>query len=389
MKTKLAVRGARLFDGEAFHEGPALVLIENGRIQAVDLTGALPPQEATLVDLGTATLLPGLVDTHTHLTWDPDGDPTQLATESNAVLVGRAHHHAQQALHAGVTTLRDLGDRGFATLQLRDQYRSGAPLGPELLVAGPAITPTNGHCWFLGGEADTRSQVVAAVAERASKGTDWVKVMATGGFSTANSNPFQPHYDLEQMSALVREAREHDLPVTAHAHAFSGIAIAVEAGVQGIEHGTFYTERGIVLDPATVEAMARKGIWAGVTIARPRDDRPPEQQEIVHQIVPRALELMRAGVPVVVCTDAGINAAKPHDVFPSDLVFVASRGFTNLEALTAATSRAAACCGVADRKGRIVPGYDADLVAVPANPLHELETILDVRAVFRSGHRVR
>ncbi|GGM72961.1 hypothetical protein GCM10012275_49480 [Longimycelium tulufanense] len=383
------VRAARMFDGEVLHEGPVLLVLEAGRIRDVDLTGAPPPRGVELVEFADSTLLPGLVDAHSHLAWDPDQPAEKIATEDEASLLARTRRHAEKALRAGVTTVRDLGDRAFVSLKARNEYRAGQAIGPELLVAGPPITRTGGHCWYLGGEADARDEVVAAVVERARLGVDLVKVMATGGFTSKNSNPFQPAYSLEQLTALVRAAHEHKLRVTAHAHATAGIATAIEAGVDGVEHCTFVSENGVALDPELVETMAAKGIWVGTTIGRERPGRPPEAARLIKQLLPNALELRRRGVPLVLCTDAGINETRPHDVLPSDLVYAAHRGFTNQDVLTIATSDAAASCNVGDRKGRIAPGYDADLIAVPGNPLHRIENLLDVQAVFRGGHRVR
>jgi imidazolonepropionase-like amidohydrolase len=373
-----------MFDGDDLHDGPALILVEDGRIHDVDRTGAAPPDGVELVDLGALTVLPGFIDAHTHLAWDPQGKHEQLATTDIATLLTRARSHAEQALQVGVTTLRDLGDRGFVTAMLRAEDG-----GPELLVAGPPITRTGGHCWFLGGQADTREQLVAAVTERADRRVDWVKVMATGGFSTDGSNPGRPQYTVEHLTALVEAAHSHGLPVTAHAHAATGIAAAVAAGVDGVEHCTFHTEHGAALDHRILQTMADKGIWAGVTVSRPRDDRPEWIQAIVTGIVPRAAELLRAGVGVVLSTDGGIVPTKRHDGLPADLVYAASRGLTARQVLTAATASAAAACHVGDRKGRILPGYDADLIAVAGNPLHRIETILDVQAIFLRGHRVR
>ncbi|MEC3977745.1 metal-dependent hydrolase family protein [Amycolatopsis sp. H20-H5] len=385
----LAIRAAGLFDGQKYLAGPVLVLSENGSVIDVDCSGVLPPEHADLLDLGDLTLLPGLVDAHTHLSWEPRGNPEHLLSEDSERLLARARLHADQALSAGITTLRDLGSRGFDLLSLREDYRRGRAVGPELLVSGPPITPSNGHGWFLGGVADSLDQVIAAVAERARRGVDWVKVMATGGFTTQGSDPARPSYDLETMAALVRSAHAHGLPVTAHAHATSGIAALVEAGVDGIEHCTFYTSRGAVLDSALVEAMADQGIRAGITLARPQGAPEPWIQEILDCVVPHAGELMKAGVRVALCTDAGINPARPHDVLPADLVYAADRGLTGLQVLRAATSVAAEVCGVGHCKGRIAPGYDADLIAVSGNPLHDIRAILGVRAVVRAGQRVR
>lgn len=385
----LAIRAAGLFDGQNFLAGPVLVLSENGRVIDIDWSGALPPEHADVLDLGDLTLLPGLVDAHTHLSWDPQRNPEQILSEDDECLLARAHLNASKALSAGITTLRDLGSRGFDLLNLRDDYRHGRIVGPELLVSGPPITRSNGHGWFLGGVADSLDQVIEAVAERARRGVDWVKVMATGGFTTQGSDPSRPNYDLETLTALVRSAHVHGLPVTAHAHATSGIADLVEAGVDGIEHCTFYTSRGAVLDATLVEAMAERGIRAGITLARPQGVPEPWIQEILDRVVPHADELMRAGVRVALCTDAGINPARPHDVLPADLVYAADHGLSSRQVLAAATSVAAEVCGVGHRKGRIAAGYDADLIAVSGNPLHDIRAILEVCAVVRAGLIVR
>lgn len=383
----LGVRAARCFDGHTLQEGPVLVLVRDGLIVDVDRTGAAAPEGTELVELGDCTLLPGLIDSHVHLSWDPLGRHEDMATTATDVLVARAQRHAEQALHAGVTTLRDLGDRAFATVDLRDTWASG----PELLVAGPPITPTRGHCWFLGGEADTRDDVVAAVAERAARRTDWVKVMATGGFSTSGTDPVVPHYPPATLTALVEAAHGHGLPVAAHAHATAGIADAVAAGVDTVEHCTFHAHDrpGVVVDARTVEAMAARGTCASITVARARADRPQWIQDVVNRMGARALALLAAGVPVALSTDAGIIPTKPHDVLPADLVHAAGLGLTNQQVLTAATATAARACGIAHRAGRLTPGYGADLLAVAGNPLHTITALLDVRAVFKAGVRTR
>ncbi|MGH7869617.1 MAG: amidohydrolase family protein, partial [Candidatus Dormibacteraceae bacterium] len=243
--------------------------------------------------------------------------------------------------------------------------------------------------WYLGCKVDTIDALIAAVQERADRGVDWVKVMATGGFRTQGSDPFVTQYTVEQLTTLVHAAHEHGMPIAAHAHATSGIAAAVAAGVDGIEHCTFVSEQGAVLDQATVEAMAARGIWAGITIAQPRDDLSSTTLAILEKKWGNVRTLMHSGVHVVFSTDAGIYSTKPHDVLAKELIYVASQGFTNLEVLTAATSIAADSCHVGHRKGRIAPHYDADVIAIPGNPLRNINELLNIQAVFRAGHRVR
>jgi len=180
-----ALRAKRLFDGEVLHTGAPLVVGCGGRISGVDLAGTSVSEELPVTDLGDVTLLPGLIDAHVHLVFDPAGDHvTQMQADPDEVLLQRMHRHAQAALRAGITTVRDLGDRSYLASVLRERYRAQAQAGPEILVAGPPITRSGGHCWFLGGQADTPEELAAAVAERAARGVDVIKVMATGGIIT-------------------------------------------------------------------------------------------------------------------------------------------------------------------------------------------------------------
>jgi imidazolonepropionase-like amidohydrolase len=335
--------------------------------------------------------MPGFVDAHTHLVWDPHGPPEALATTPEAVLLDRARQHARQALQAGVTTVRDLGDRNFVTVTVGHECRTNPSAGADILTAGPAITRTDGHCWYLGSVADTSAALAEAVQLRSARGTQWVKIMATGGFRTAGSDPFVPQYTTEQLTVVVQTARRYHLPVTAHAHATGGIANAIAAGVDGVEHCSFHTPHGPVLDRALIETMLAKGIWAGLTIGRPqpRAHLPPAFVPMLEQRWTRVRTLVSAGVNCAFSTDAGISAAKPHDVLPLELTYAASQGLSNAVVLAAATSHAAASCHVGDRKGYLKPGYDADILAIPGNPLHTIEAILGPRAIFRLGHRIR
>lgn len=357
---RIGIRARQMFDGYRFQRGPVLVVVEDGRISAVDFAGSACP-DMNLVDLGESTLLPGLVDAHAHLCWDPDGRPEDLAGDPHAVLVGRARRHAAAALRSGITTIRDLGDRDYAALALREEYRQKTTVGPELVVSGPPLTRSGGHCWFLGGVADSVEELVDAVQERAARGADWIKVMATGGFVTTASDPWQPQYGSGQLAAVVAAAEQVGLPVTAHAHATAGIAAAVAAGVDGIEHCTFLSEGSAAASPDVVEAIVAQGVWCW---------------------------LIDAGARVALSTDAGVAPGRRHDVLPDDLVYLSRHGFTSTEVLTGATAAAAASCGLGHRKGRIAPGYDADLLAVAAGVDHDPAGLCDVKAVWRSGTQV-
>jgi imidazolonepropionase-like amidohydrolase len=388
----LAVRGTGLFDGVVSVRGPVLILIEAGRIVDVDTSGARPPDHAEFVDVGEATLLPGLIDAHVHLAFQPDADDpvSDVVDVADEVLLERMHANAARALAVGITTVRDLGDRRFLAGRLRERYQRGAVVGPEVLWSGPPITPTRGHCWFLGGETDGPDAIRAAVAERAGHGVDVIKIMATGGLLTPGFGLHESQYGLAELQIAVQVAHAHGLPITAHAHGPQGIADAVAAGVDGVEHCTFVTVDGVSMDEKTVHQMAAAGTFVGATEAW-RPDGPvlsPVVASRLEQCWRNFARMHRAGVPVVCCSDAGIGPRKPHDVLPHGLILFSRIGFTNAEALASATSLAAQACGVADRKGRLLPGYDADLLAVAGDPLADLHAVLDVQAVFCSGRRV-
>ncbi|MFI1971290.1 amidohydrolase family protein [Streptomyces cinnamoneus] len=385
----LALRAARLFDGESLRTGPVMILTDNGRIVDVDFTGAHPPEGWAFTDLGDVTVMPGLVDAHSHLVFDPDGHAErQMVHDDDETVLARMRGHAARALRAGVTTVRDLGDRGYLALRLRDEFAAGV-MGPHIVASGPPLTLTRGHCWYLGGEADDAEQAVAAVAARARRGADLVKVMATGGMSTTGSDPGGSQYDLAALRAVTEAAHRLGLPVTAHAHGAAGIADAVAAGVDGVEHCTFITASGVRPDPATVDAMAAAGTFVGATVVRPREGMPAEVLRTIEPYWRNQEAMHRRGVRVVCCTDAGINPHKPHDVLPGDLAYFASQVAPNVEALASVTSLAALSCGLGDRKGRIAPGRDADLLVIPGNPVHDIAAVREVRAVYRAGRPVK
>ena len=301
----------------------------------------------------------------------------------------RARRHAEAALSAGITTIRDLGDRDYATLSLREEYRQGTTLGPELLVSGPPLTRSGGHCWFLGGEADSSEALIAAVKERAARGVDWIKVMATGGFTTAGTDPWQPQYNSDQLVAVVEAAHRVGLPVTAHAHATAGIAAAVAAGVDGIEHCTFLSESGVAASPDVIEAIVARGVWCGITIPRLVPGMPEDIVALVQDMWRNIRQLIDSGAHVALSTDAGVGPQKPHDVLPLELAYLSRHGFTGTEVLSGATAAAAASCGLGHRKGRIAPGYDADLLAVASGLDQDLAGLCDVKAVWRKGTQVQ
>ncbi|WP_189334089.1 amidohydrolase family protein [Actinoplanes ianthinogenes] len=391
----LAVRADRLFDGVSANpvEKPT-VLIENGRILAVRSGGDLPA-DAEVADLGAVTLLPGLVDSHVHLVFDASPDPVGRLAEADdeqALVTMRAN--ARLALASGITTVRDLGDRGYLSLRLRDKPTADPAAGPLLLTAGPPITTGTGHCWFLGGGVGSGPEAIrAAVREHADRGVDVIKLMATGGELTPGTASHVSQFGVAELRAAADEAHRCGLPVTVHAHGGPGIADAVAAGVDMIEHGTFMTADGAAADPAVVEAIAAAGIPIGATVALkpvPGVARPPRIEMMLPLLIRVFLELRAAGIPLVCSSDSGIGPLKPADALAyGPAMMVNLLGVAPAEALRSVTSVAARACGLGDRKGRIASGYDADLLAVVGDPLTDPAALPTVAAVFRAGHRVR
>jgi imidazolonepropionase-like amidohydrolase len=383
------IRAGALFDGVSgtLLTDPVLV-IDGPTIVAVD-HGVEPPPGADVVDLVGATLLPGLIDTHVHLAFDASADPVAaLAGRDDSAALAAMSAAGRAALRGGVTTIRDLGDRDFLSLGLR-----GASDLPTIVTAGPPITTPAGHCHFLGGQTEpTPDAVRFAVRERAERGVDVIKVMASGGTMTAGTRQELSQFTPELLRAVVDEAHRLGLPVTAHAHGTSAIRDAVDAGVDGMEHVSFWTADGVD-DPGDlvrriVDSRVAVGITGGV-VPTPGMSPPPAVAMRMPRIIANTRSLYEAGAHIVLGTDAGIGPPKPHDVLRYGIVQTAAGiAMQPVAALRTATSTAAAACGLAGRKGRLAPGFDADILAVDGNPLADLAALHSIRAVFARGTRV-
>ncbi|MEW9549760.1 amidohydrolase family protein [Nonomuraea sp. NPDC050783] len=386
------LRAAWLYDGT----GPGLIsdpvlVLDGGTIAAVGPPGGVP-EGATVVDLGGATLLPGLIDTHVHLAFDASSDPVgNLAGRDAAAALAAMAAAARRAARGGVTTVRDLGDRDYLSLALRGAAASDRSL-PTIVAAGPPITTPGGHCHYLGGTATGMEGVRAAVRERAERGADIIKIMASGGNLTPGTRPELPQFTPEELRAAVAEAHRHRLPVTAHAHGTRAVADAVAAGVDGLEHVTFMSANGVDPAPdALVKAIAGRGIALGITLgAVPGEGSamPPAMAAGLPTLTANVRRLHRAGARIVAGTDAGVGPAKPPDVLRWAVGRLPDIGLTSAEALHAATRLAAEVCGLGDRKGRLAPGYDADVLAVGGDPLRDLAALHDIRAVYVRGERL-
>jgi imidazolonepropionase-like amidohydrolase len=381
-----ALRAAWLFDGtSATLRANPVIILDGSAIAAVGYDIA-PPQQADLVDLDGATLLPGLIDTHVHLAFDASADPVaSLAARDDTETLAAMTIAARTALRGGVTTVRDLGDRSYLSLHLRG--KAGLP---TIVAAGPPITTPGGHCHFLGGAARPGTEGVrAAVRDHAERGVDVIKVMASGGIMTPGTWEDRAQFSAAELCAAVDEAHRHGLPVTAHAHGTQAIADAAAAGVDGLEHVSFWSADGVDTPPESLlRQIAGKGIVVGATAGFAPvagEELDPATARRMPQIIANMIRLHQAGAPAVAGTDAGISPLKPHDVLRYAVAEFGWIGIGPAQALQAVTSVAAGVCGLAHRKGRLALGYDADILAVDGNPLSDPDAIHHIRAVYAAG----
>jgi imidazolonepropionase-like amidohydrolase len=364
------------------------VVLDGSTITSVGSALAVP-DGATVVDLAGATLLPGLVDGHVHLIFDASEDPVSaLAGRDDAAAFVAMMSFARAAARGGVTTLRDLGDRGYLTLGLRRAAVTDPTL-PSILAAGPPITTPGGHCHFLGEEAAGVAGVRAAVREHAERGVDIIKIMASGGNMTRGSRPELPQYGPAELRAAVDEAHRHNLPITAHAHATRAIVDGLAAGMDSFEHLSFMTADGV--DPIPDEvltALVRQAVTVGMTLGLapvPGTAPPPGMLARMPALVANGRRMFAAGVNMIAGTDAGIAPIKPPDAIRWAIPQFQRLGMTAAQALHACTARAATALGLGHRKGHLRPGYDADILAIDGDPLSDPAALHAIRAVYLRG----
>jgi imidazolonepropionase-like amidohydrolase len=346
---------------------------------------ALPPRFAVLprADYPGSTILPGLIDSHVHLGFDGGPQPAaRMSGETDEQQLILMLCSARELLGVGVTTARDLGARAYLDLVVRDAVAAGLARGPRLVVAARPITVTGGHCWFMGGEADSEDDLRRMVRTHHKRGADLIKVMSTGGFMTSGSAPWYAQFTTGQLRVIVEEARRVDKPVAAHAHGIEGIRRAVEAGVTTLEHCSFVTETNerVFSEPLAAK-IAEQGIFVCPTI----NANAPYVAQLTGIALGEHLTAMHEmGVRIIAGTDAGIDNT-PHHQYVGGLEYLVTLGFRPAEVLAMATTQAAAALGVDQITGRLAPGYDADLIVVEGDPLTDISALRTLRRVIARG----
>jgi imidazolonepropionase-like amidohydrolase len=393
----VVVRAARMLDvttGEMLRD--RAVVVEGERIRAVVDGRAAAPAGATVIDLGDVTLLPGLIDCHTHITTTYKylvyGGPMQDAVTAFA--------RARATLEAGFTTVRDLWAQAFIDVALRDAINRGEVAGPRMQVATLALGSTGGHDEdVLGlspdivmtrpdGIADGVDAVRKKVRWEIKHGADVVKIMATEGAGEGDNPENETQFTLAEMQAAVEEAHRYGKRVAAHAHGTDGIKQAVLAGVDSIEHGTLLDDEGIRLLRERGTYLVPTGyIWE----YQEPGEKPDAEQRARNERFARGSRdgfrgAVAAGVKIAMGSDSSVI---PHGLNAREISWMARNGMTPLEAIRSATSRAAELLGWTDRVGSIAAGKYADLVAVSGNPLDDIASLERPRFVMKGGAVVK
>ncbi|MFE3861860.1 amidohydrolase family protein [Streptomyces goshikiensis] len=387
----LITAGRVLVDSGTYLQGAA-VLIEGDSITAVGPREQIMDQvraDVPRLDFD-GTVIPGLIDAHVHLAFDGGPDPVStLQNSTDEVLLEDMRRRAAQLLFSGVTTARDLGDRNGLALRLATEINDRRTPGPRIMSAGTPATTRGGHCFFLGGEVSGEAEIRDLVRRNAAAGAGVIKAMATGGGLTKGGpKSAESQFTAEELSALVDEAHTAGLPVAAHAHGADGIAAAVDAGVDTIEHCTWMAEDGgLDFRPDVVKQIVDRGIAVCPAVSPHWQMLPrffgEERANAMFELVRRMAD---SGVRLVAGTDAGVQRATFDGLVPA-LSFYAHLGLTAASIIDMATVEAAAALGLGSTTGRIAPGYSADLLLVDGDPLANLDVLKNIRAVIASGRR--
>jgi imidazolonepropionase-like amidohydrolase len=397
--TTVVVKAGRLLDVKTGqYQSNVAIVIEKGVIKSVGAaSNAQIPTGAKVVDLANATVLPGLVDAHTHLTFDTSDVGLKGLTVSpeREALIGAAN--ARITLLAGFTTVRNVAASAFADVALRDAINDGHVPGPRMLVSGPALSITGGHGdenslpWEMHHQGDGVADGVDAVQHRVREnikyGADVIKFMATGGVMSKGDNPQASQYTQEEMKAIVNESHRLGRKVAAHAHGVQGMIWAVEAGVDSIEHGTYINDEAIAL-------MKQHGTYLVPTVYLtewlPQNaDRlgvPPyirAKMDVVLPLLRKNIQhAFASGVKVAFGTDAAVYQ---HGLNAHEFASYVDLGMTPLQSIQTSTVAAPDLLGWSDKIGSIEPGKYGDLIAVSGDPLKDITELQRVKFVMKGG----
>jgi imidazolonepropionase-like amidohydrolase len=395
----LAIKADRMLDvrsGEI--ESPALLLVNNGNIVAVNPSSL--PKGVTVIDLGDQTLLPGLIDMHTHITGDYfTGDDWTTAavrqTASDWALQGV--RFAREILENGFTTVRDLGAQpGFPDVALMRAIEAGHMPGPDIWPSGHAISVTGGHCDWTGfapgvmelgpeaGIADGVDEAMKAVRYQAKHGVRAIKICATGGvFSfSQNAEVGAQQYTIAELEAIVREAHKFGLKVAAHAHGTKGINAAIIAGVDSIEHGSILSEESIKLMKERGTFLVPQAYLNEFELAPDTPAATVAKNEYLKPLVTNSFKMAyKAGVKMAFGSDNGVF---PHRDTALEFAALTRMGISEIDTLRMATIYAVELLGIDDR-GELIAGKRADIIAVPGNPLNDITKMEAVSFVMKQG----
>jgi imidazolonepropionase-like amidohydrolase len=379
----------------------AMVLVEGDRIVGVGQHLAIP-KDADVIDLGDATLLPGFIDAHVHLSgqmsddWYRDFYQSMLRFPAEQALY--AAKYAQATVGAGFTTVRDVGSSDYVSLGLRNAINAGVVEGPRMLVANYAIGSTGGHAdqspfppqlvapaGPIQGVCNGPDECREAVRYQIKYGADLIKFMPSGGVLSLSDPVDVPELTQAEMDAIVSEAHAWHRKVAAHCHGDTAAKMAIRAGVDSIEHGSF-------LEDDTLELMKQKGVYlvstlfAGVWVGERADEYPPavatKARAAAAQMQLTFQHAVQIGVKLGLGTDAGVE---PHGLNARELTLMVKNGLTPARTLLVATAANANLLGLSDTIGTLEPGKAADLVAVPGDPLADIHAAERVSFVMKAG----
>ena len=380
------------------------ILMEDGLITKVapreSFLSIIESGSAQVIDAGEGYVLPGLIDSHVHLTFSSSVQPVdELLGDDDSTLLLRAAKAANMELRAGVTTVRDCGARGMSILKWRDFINAGQIQGCEIISCGMPITITGGHCNFCGLECDSMDDVVKAVRWLCKNGVDFIKVMISGGNMTPGSNPMIDQYDYEMLAAIVKEAHQRRKKVSGHVHSTVGVTNAVKAGVDNLDHCSFKTADGAEYLPDVARMMVEKGLSVSPAmgkafilppeLAAPQPDKVAMWGAFQQSRFSITEALYRDGVLVTVSTDAGCKNVKFDEFYLTMDMMEKKVHMSKEDVLLCSTARSAENLGIGSRVGQIREGMQADIAVFASNPMESFLNLKSPLMVFKKGERVR